>query len=97
MNLAAGMVVMLIIQCKKGEYICLYDYWEAQNISPEKPKDAAGSKTGKCSSILVDETLNLLHQDDPLLIDILRKEYLMPPSDFPYHFSSTNSNVDGQF
>ena len=97
MKFVAGMCVLLILWCKNGEYICSSDFQDVKNGSVEKPKDAVDSKTGKRSSIMIDETLNLLHQDDPLLIDMLRDKYLIPPSDLPYNFSDASPKLNGQF
>ena len=97
MKFVGGMCVLLILQCQNGEYVCSNDVQVDHNSSVEKTKDTVGSKTGKRSSTMIDETLNLLHQDDPLLIDILRHKYLIPPSDLPYNFSSANPKVDGQY
>ena len=74
------------------------DIQEVQNSHEEKRDDTAAIKTGmKHSSLMINETLNLLHQDDPLLIDILRDKYLICPSDLPYNFSNAEPKVDGQY
>ena len=49
------------------------------------------------SSLKINESLNELRQDDPKLINILRDQYLIPPSTLPYNFSNNELNLKGQF
>jgi len=89
--------VLLILQCKNREYMCSNKFEEAQHDSVKKSKYFVDSQVGKHSSQMIDETLNLLHQDDPMLISILKEKYLIPPSDLPYNFSKTTPDLDGQY
>ena len=58
---------------------------------------ASACHDSKRSSMNIDESLNSLHQDDPKLIEIIKKHYLHPPSSEEYNFSSSNPDVNGQF
>ena len=49
------------------------------------------------SSLKINESLNELRQDDPRLINILRDQYLIPPSTLPYNFSNNELDLKGQF
>ena len=51
----------------------------------------------KLSSLDIDESLNKLRQDDPKLINILKKHYIIPPSKIPYNFTRSKTDTDGQF
>ena len=48
------------------------------------------------SSLDIDESLNEMRQDEPRLIEILRKHYLYPPSELPYNFSNPYPDLKGQ-
>ena len=48
------------------------------------------------SSLDIDESLNEMRQDEPRLIEILRKHYLYPPSESPYNFSNPYPDLKGQ-
>ena len=51
----------------------------------------------KLSSTTINPSLNLLSQDDPRLIDIIKNRYLYPPSEDVYNLSATDPNLEGQF
>ena len=52
------------------------------------------------TSLYIDEELQMMRQDDPKLIQIIKNNYLHPPSIMPYNLSNTRKRLDwmdGQF
>ena len=60
--------------------------------------DTSLSDTEPGLSTIIDETLNGLQQNDPRLIEIVRKRLIRPADPpKPYNFSVTNPDLDGQY
>ena len=88
-------------------YICLHRSLFLYLITLSKPilaqnacygfDSASACHDSKRSSMNIDKSLNSLHQDDPKLIEIIKKHYLHPPSSEDYNFSKLNPDVNGQF
>ena len=77
-------------------FVCSYQVEISENRAKECRKDELHFKNGKRSSLVIDESLNELRQDDPKLINILKEKYLLPPSISPYNFSKPHVNIGGQ-
>ena len=43
----------------------------------------------------IDYRLNELDQDDPELVEIIRRDYLIPPSEEGYNFTATGADLHG--
>ena len=76
-------------------YLILQKYFTCHAI--DHITELASEQAGKLSSLYIDETLNLLRQDNPKLINILKENYIIPPSSLPYNFSSSQPPTAGQF
>lgn len=52
--------------------------------------------TSRISSMDIDISLDILHQDDSRLVQSIRKHYLYPPSRKEYNFSMKSLDLEGQ-
>ena len=66
-------------------------------LSPKNKATPEASNSTKLSSMYINEALNKLRQDDPKLIDILKANYIVPPSQMPYNFSRSDNDIGGQY
>lgn len=46
---------------------------------------------------VIEEDLTGYYQEDEVLVDIIRKHYIFPPSKLPYNFTRSNPSQSGQF
>ena len=69
---------------------------DANNKNTLDPYHCTVTSNHKLSSLCIDENLQYLKQDNPDLIQLIRENYIYPPSTLPYNFSMEYKSYDDE-